>query len=165
MANDARPHLPLRTSKLSVPFPQGVVFGLDPGPPIVPFPKSVDSPPSEILPPCFADFLLIGIWVYYFSCIAGPILLHRDNLSHPVQMAASPRRGNYFEKGLSPQFSVAVRWHIPLPLPPSQTELAASGSKANETDRLGRRLECRCLECHHVSRQPLLCKWQVVLRI
>lgn len=84
-----------------------------------------------------------GIWVCCPPCFAGQIPLHGDDFfSHFIQ----PEVWELFQEGLSPQFSVAARWHNLLPLPPSevavalssQTELEASGSKAKEMEKIGK---------------------------
>jgi hypothetical protein len=57
-----------------------------------------------------------------------------------------PEVWELFQEGLSPQFSVAARWHNLLPLPPSgvavalspRTELEASGSEAKEMEKIGK---------------------------
>jgi hypothetical protein len=126
------------------PLYNGVDLGLTKVHHILPLPESVDSPPSELFPLRFADFLLIR--VFGFAVLVSQVrsLCTETAFLTLYIYGGWPKVWELFQEGLSPKFSVATRWHILLPLPPSkmivalssQTELETSCSKAKEMEKV-----------------------------
>jgi hypothetical protein len=113
---------------------------------ILPFSKPVDSLLLEMFPHAPRIFCVSGYLSLLPPHVSPDPSARRQPFSHPVQMAASLRRGAiprgaYHHGFLLPLAGTLYchchlqRWPFRCP---SQTELVASGSRAKETKKIGK---------------------------